>query len=366
MRKLLYITNQICGSGGLERVLSIKASYFVEKLNYEVHIVTLNQKNKPLFYNFNSKIQYHDCEVTGNPLQYFKQYRKGINKVIKKITPDIISVCDDGIKGLFLPMIIDKICPMVYERHASKNLFKNSNQDSIVQKLKFYLINKLVHFGAKSYDRFVVLTQDNLTEWSLKSLKVIPNPLSFFPEKTTDCTNKMVITVANHGYHKGIDRLVRIWKTVSEKHTDWKLVVYGQKDSELKHVKLAQQLGVEKTIDFFDPVRDIEAKYLSSSIYAMPSRSEGFGMVLIEAMACSIPCVSFNCPCGPKDIISNGEDGFLVPDGDIAAFASKLSFLISNIETRIKMGKNARIKANYYLPENIVPLWDQLFTSLIQ
>ena len=82
--KLLYITNGINGSGGLERVLSIKANYLVEKLNYKVHILTLNKGSQNSFFDFNKTIFFHDVEVFGNPISYFKSYVSGIKNTIKK------------------------------------------------------------------------------------------------------------------------------------------------------------------------------------------------------------------------------------------------------------------------------------------
>tara|TARA_R110002049_G_scaffold2235_1_gene16329 strand:+ start:7132 stop:8244 length:1113 start_codon:yes stop_codon:yes gene_type:complete len=364
--KILYITNGISGSGGLERVLSIKASYLAENFGYEVHIITLNQSRAPLFYNFSNKIEYHDLRVDGNIFKYYHTYRKGIKAKIKQIQPDIISVCDDGLKGFFTPSIIGKPCPMVYERHASKNIFKNSDRLGFFQNLKFKVLNKCMHFGARKYDVFVVLTHDNLTEWNLSNLKVIPNPLSFYPDQTAKLINKKVISVGNHGFQKGYDRLLQSWKLVVEKHREWILEIYGKIDTHEKHIKLAEKLKISDNVFFFKPIKNIHDKYNEASIYAMSSRSEGFGMVLIEAMACGVPCIAFNCPCGPKDIITQAEDGFLITNGNIYGFAEKLNVLIENRELRLQMGTKARRKAKNYLPETIIPLWDNLFRDLIK
>ena len=102
--KLLYITNGINGSGGLERVLSIKASYLVDHYNYEVTILSLNDNQLNPFYTFSDKIQMVSIPVIGNPLQYIKAYKKGIKQIVNQIKPDVISVCDDGLKGYFIPI----------------------------------------------------------------------------------------------------------------------------------------------------------------------------------------------------------------------------------------------------------------------
>ncbi|WP_136481120.1 glycosyltransferase family 4 protein [Cognatitamlana onchidii] len=362
--KILYITNGINGSGGLERVLSIKASYLVDKLGYEVHIITLNQNDSPLFYEFSSKLKYHNIIAKGNPFRYFMAYVSGLKSKIKELSPDIISVCDDGLKGFYVPYIIGKNCPLIYERHASKNIFKAQDYLSILQKIKFGVLHWLMHIGGRRFDAFVVLTKDNLNEWNLNNLKVIPNPLSFYPIDKSNLKNKKVIAVGNHGFQKGYDRLIQSWKMVLEKHPDWQLEIYGKIDRQQKHLKLAKNLAINHNIHFYKPVKDIDKKYKEASIYAMSSRSEGFGMVLIEAMAFGLPCVSFNCPCGPKDIISSEVDGFLVENGNITEFTNKLNLLIENRALRQNMSEQARIKAKTYLPEIVVPMWHNLFLSL--
>ena len=105
---------------------------------------------------------------------------------------------------------------------------------------------------------------------------------------------------------------------------------------------------------------------MEASIYALSSRFEGFGMVLVEAMICGVPCVSFDCPCGPSDIIKNGEDGFLVENDNIGLFASKLSILIEDANKRKMMGRKAKENVKRYLPEKILSQWDELFKSIVE
>jgi glycosyltransferase involved in cell wall biosynthesis len=365
MTKLLYITNQICGSGGLERVLSIKACYLAEKLDYEVHIVTLNQGTTPLFYEFSNQLIYHDITTKGTNLNYFLSYKKGLKEVVNKVKPDVVLVCDDGLKGLFVPWFINKPCPMVYERHVSKNIEIKTDKVSWLQKIKLKVIYALMDFGAKKYIKFIVLTKGNLNEWPLKNLQVISNPLSFYPTEFSTLENKKVIAVGKHCHQKGFDRLLQIWKLVTDKHPDWKLEIYGTIEKSEGLLDLAHELRIENTVTFFPPEKNIGEKYKSASIYAMSSRYEGFGMVLTEAMAYGVPCVSFDCPYGPSDIISDGIDGFLVPNGDIKMFSDKICELITNNDLRHAMGTKARVHVLRYQPEEIVPQWDALFKQLI-
>lgn len=362
--KLLYITNQVCGAAGLERVLSIKASYLVEKLGYEVHIITLNQKDENLFYTFNKDIIYHNIVLQGNPIKYIKSYWSKIKTKVIEIKPDVISVCDDGLKAFTLPYILKKYAPIIYERHVSKNVQLQTDNASIFQKLKTKFVYLTMGIAAKKFNKFIVLTDDNLKEWKLNNIMVIENPLSFQPQNSSKLKNKKVLVVGRHCFQKGYDRLLKSWQIITKKHPDWHLDIYGKFQEDNYYQNLASNLNLSKNVSFFKPVKNIGEKYEEASIYAMSSRFEGFGMVLIEAMAYGVPCVSFNCPCGPKGIITEGKDGYLVQNGDIRGFADKIMRLISNDEERLRMGNEAKAKAKLYLPEYVVPKWHDLFTEL--
>ena len=364
--KLLYITNGINGSGGLERVLSIKASYLADLYDYEVTILSLNDNHLKPFYKFSDKIKRVSIPVSGNFIQYLKSYRAGLVNMINEMQPDIISVCDDGLKGFLIPTIINVQTPIIYERHASVNLNFKRGKGNLLSLAK----NKLQHFimkqAARKFNKFVVLTSGNLKEWKGDNLVVVPNPLSFYPKESAALQSMYVIAVGSHSYNKGYDLLLLVWQRVISQHPNWVLNIYGKIDSNQTYLKQAETLGLVNNINFYNPVKDIQSKYLESTIMVLPSRSEGFGMVLIEAMACGVPCVSFDCPEGPADIIRVNEDGFLVDNGNVDELARKIITLIEDETLRKKMGSRAKENVQRYLPEEIVQQWDALFKSLVE
>lgn len=366
--KVLYITNAIHGSGGLERVLSLKANYLLERHDYEVFVVSINSENVKHFYNFNAAVKFYNINVKGNPINYFIKYKKGIRKVIKSINPDVISVCDDGLKGLLVPLIFGKKTPVIYERHASVNLnFGDKNRTSFLQIIKKYLTHKLMIFGAKKFDAFVILTRGNKDDWPGVKCSVIPNPISFENEDVSkNNSQKIVLAVGSQSYNKGYDRLIDIWSIVSKKHLDWKLEIFGKIDESLNLQRHIEALGLDTSISFNKPVKNIVQQYKKASIFALTSRSEGFGMVLIEAMSFGVPCISFNCPHGPADIIKDGEDGFLIENGEIQEFAKSIIRLIEDAELRNSLGANAIENVKRYSPDTIIPIWDKLFKSLVK
>ncbi|MCG2431691.1 glycosyltransferase family 4 protein [Aequorivita xiaoshiensis] len=366
MVKLLYITNGIHGSGGLERVLSIKASYLAEHYNYDITILSLNDLKEP-FYQFSPKIKFVSIDVSGNPLAYFLKYKRGIRDIIKSFKPDIISVCDDGLKGFILPQILKSKPPIIYERHASVSLNFNTANKGFFQKLKNKFTYFLMRWAATKFDKFVVLTNGNLKEWKDGNLEVIPNPLSFYPKELLQKTKlpKTILAVGSHSYNKGYDLLLQSWKKVNEQFPDWKLMIYGKKNPECKLVELSNQLRISSSVTFNDPIPNIEEAYAKAAMLVLPSRSEGFGMVLIEAMAYGLPCISYDCPHGPGDIITNGEDGYLIENGNVDEFANRIIGLIQNPENLLQIGVKARRNVKRYLPEHIVDQWDKLFKTLL-
>lgn len=356
--KLLYVTNGITGAGGLERVLSIKASYLADYYNYDVTILSLNEGRDDPFYEFSSKINFKSITVLGNPIQYFKTYKSGLQQIVDRVAPDIISVCDDGLKGFFIPSFIKTNAKIIYERHASIRL---NTSKGFGGKLSSWMMR----MQSSKFDRFVVLTPSNIKEWSSDNVISIPNPLSFMPRSASTLENKRIIVVGSHSYNKGYDTLLKIWRNVELKFPDWKLHIFGKVDPDQTYIRQAKALSLQK-VHFHAPVNTIENEYLESSIMLLPSRSEGFGMVLTEAMVCGVPCISFDCPAGPGDIITDHVDGFLIEDQNRIAFQTSLENLIIDGPLRKEMGKKAKLNVQRYAPQKIVQQWDKLFKDLIK
>ncbi|MBP2284440.1 glycosyltransferase involved in cell wall biosynthesis [Flavobacterium sp. CG_23.5] len=359
--KLLYIVPNINNEGGVARILSVKANYLIENLGYEVHILTQNEGFFPLFYSFNENIVFHDIILKGNFFQFFQSYKNSLKNKIKTIQPDVIIVCDNGLKAYSIPFILKNKIPLILEMHSSKFIQEKEISKGIFSKFFSNIGNTYKEIGANKYDKFVVETSESIKEWDVKRTIVIPNPLWFASSKSSSLANKKVISVGRHTYEKGFDRMLEIWKKVVVKHPDWTLDIYG-KSSENSDLRLfAKNLGIANSVAFYEPVRNIEEKYLEASFYLMTSRFEGFGMVLIEAMATGLPCIAYDCPCGPRGILIENKNGFLIENGNELDYVKAVETLIENESLRIEMGKNAKISSQKYSIDAIMETWNQLF-----
>lgn len=361
--KILYIVPKINNEGGVARILSVKANYLVENFGYEVHILTQNVGNKPLFYLFNDKIKRLDMVLRGTKISFFLQYVKALKKVLKTLNPDIIIVCDNGLKAYLIPFILKTKTPIVFESHGSK-FIEEKEQTKYFSGTRYKLAFK--EFYANKFAKFVTLSNESLKEWNIKNGFIISNPLWFEASRFAVLQSKKVIIVARHSYEKGLDRMLQIWQKVVQKHPDWSLEIYGKSTENQELQRLANTLNIIDYVTFYEPVKNINDKYIEASIVAMTSRTEGFGMVLIEAMACGVPVIAYDCPVGPRSIITNNENGFLIKDENINLFVEKLNLLIENENLRIEMGKKARQSVEKYNLETIMLQWKSLFENLVK
>jgi glycosyltransferase involved in cell wall biosynthesis len=361
--KLLYLVPNVNNEGGVARVLAIKTYYLIEKWNYHIDFLTQNKGSFPHFYNFNKKIGFHDMLLQGNPIQFILDYKRKLNEQIELLNPDIIVVCDNGFKAFLLPFILKTKIPVVLEIHSSLSVVEKEN-DSIFKLIGTQLSILFKKLVARKFDNFVVETPESIKEWNVPNGIVIPNPLWFNSDKSAKLNSKKVIAVGRHVYEKGFDRLLHIWKQIVKKHPDWHLDIYGKSSDNLFLQRLTSKLNLTNSVSFFAPTIDIVSKYQENSIYLMTSRFEGFGMVLIEAMASGLPCIAYDCPCGPKAIIENKVNGFLIENGSESDFVDATLLLINNESKRIEMGKNAKQKSLNYHIDTIMPLWDSLFKEI--
>ena len=146
--------------------------------------------------------------------------------------------------------------------------------------------------------------------------------------------------------------------------SDWKLDIFGQGEWKQQLEDMIDVLKIRDSVTIHKPVKDIGSEYIRSSILVMTSHYEGFPMVMIEGMACGLPVVSFDFKCGPYDIIKDGNNGYIVTDGDIDTFAERLTKLMTEDVLRKKMSESALEISETFSEEKVMEKWIDLFETL--
>jgi glycosyltransferase involved in cell wall biosynthesis len=212
----------------------------------------------------------------------------------------------------------------------------------------------------------IALTEGDAKEWRRinDDVRVIPNVVHLNEGKRySDVLSKRVIFSSRFAVQKGIPYLIEIWKQLHILYPDWILDIYA--DGELLNVYKPQMEKMDMNVAFHAPSCEIFQHYCESSIFMLTSVFEPFGLVLPEAMSCGLPVVTFDCDFGPREIIDDGKNGFLIPPFNVDAYVSRMSQLMDSLELRQRMGQAGISSSKRFSPEMIMPYWKHLFEELV-
>lgn len=383
--KLAFLCNNMKSTNGVERVLSQRLSLLAESGMYEVYLITYNQYGAPFSFPISDKVHYVDlatryierCSYHGL-FQYFDRYvsRKIFIRLfrhcVERINPDVVTCVDMHLADLEAVLSLKNNVVKVVECHCGlsayfedlekiENKYKRNRERTLKQKL----IRAI-----RKFDRIVVMTEGEQREWHLgDKVFFVPNMLASYPEELplSTQTYHRIISVGRYAYQKGYDMLMQAWKIVEEKHSDWSLHIYGSHDGDMGDYDQLLHMIEDNHIQnvyLHSATNDVYSKYGENDFYIMSSRFESFGLVLIEAMSCGLPIVSFDCNFGPRSIVADGETGFLVPPCDVTKLAQSICFMIEHNDERIRMGRNARAVVKLYKPERIISIWQQFYQTV--
>lgn len=352
-----------------------KVNYLVEQ-GHELIIVTTDQKGAKPFFPLEGSVKQYDlginydenngqgflAKLTAYPKKK-RLHRQRLRELLELLQADVV-ISMFGDDATLLPQMKDG-SRKVLEYHFSK-LKRLQYGRTGLWRLVDILRTKLDECTVKPYDSFVVLTQEDAGYWGeLPNIRVIPNPLPFVSEETSPWTSHKVIAVGRYDFQKNFAKLLDLWACIAPAYPDWTLEIYGDGALRPELEQQVNRLGLSSSVTLAKPTHQMKEVYQSASIYAMTSRYEGLPMVLIEAQHMGLPIVSFACPCGPKDVIHSGGDGYLIPQGDDEGFLAALRQLMDSESERVRMGTNARKASARYEVDAVMGQWLDLFSSLV-
>lgn len=404
--KLIFCTHSLYNPGGMERVLLNKVAWLRAHTDWEILIITTDQKQRAAFYSVPQGVRLIDLAINYSDdnqksaihkiAGYLIRKRKHKNKLstlLKRERADIVVSLYPS-ESSFIPRIKDG-SKKVLELHFNKFFRLQYNRKRLLGLIDRWRTKQDERI-VRRFDKFVVLTKEDCHYWgALKNIEVIPNAAKYFDidkhcnnanssgtkkacvaadAKSPDTKNvcnapeHRIIAVGRLDYQKGFDRLIQAWDIVRQHNEfrQWHLDIFGQGEWREMLLGMIKERHLEKTVHIHQPTTLIGEEYRRSAMLVMSSHYEGFPMVMVEAMACGLPVVSFDYKCGPKDIIRHGENGLLVKNGDIESLAVAMMRLMADESLRRKMSMIARNVVDTYSEDSIMQKWMHLFVSLTE
>lgn len=374
---IVYCINSIFHIGGIEAVTVFKANALAQTASNSVWIVHTEYNDSRPFY-LSPKVHLVDLGI-----RYYENVRifprnlirLGINKrlhrrkmkrILYQICPDVV-ISTGNLEFSFLSKIRGP-WKTIREVHTTKHHKRLSARTPKERILAAFAEWRDYGWVIKQYDHIVILTQeDKEHNWSnSKNISVIPNPCRFRPGGSSPLTAKRILAVGRLSYEKNFSSLIRAFALVHSHHPDWTLCILGDGEERPLLQEEISRLKLDGSVSLNGMSTSVQKEMLTSSMLVSTSLYEGFSMVLVEALSCGLPVISYDYPCGPKDIIKEGKTGFLVPRGNEEVLATRISILIENDTLRREMGALAQQESQKYDIGRITSLWMDLFYQLIQ
>ena len=366
--KLVYYTDQFYRHGGIEKVLSQKLNYFANLDGFEVYLITSQQMKQAFCYSISAKVRHIDLGIDYDITKsYFHPknllkvplHIQKLKKWLKDIKPSNLIVCNYGFDFYFIPFIAKNI-KTIKEFHSSRFQRAQNIPKTVYQKV----IRKVDSFIELKYTYLVLLNGDEKRYYESGNVCIIPNSVRTVQEAYKKTRRRTVIAAGRIAPVKQFDHLIKAWHIVSEIFPEWNLEIYGENygTTARELEELVKELNA-KNVNLMGATDNMQGIMSEASIYALTSSTECFPMVLLESLANGLPIVSYDCPHGPRNIITEDEDGILVEADNIEQFALALSQLMNDEKGRNCMETAAVINIKRFDENDVMEKWLHLFSS---
>ena len=339
---------------------------------HSVSVITLSSK-KTDFYVLPDQIARVALDLVGESRTTLQAIRnnlrrlKALRQAIVSIRPDVVISHIDQMNVLTLLALMGTGYPVVAIEHNDPTTHLRSRVWHKLRRLTYPRTARVVSVS-HGVDRYF--------SWLPESKRtVIHNPVNpaagnHQPATTlpTDLApNQNLITAMGRlTYQKGFDLLLQAFEKIADAHPHWQLMILGEGELRKDLERQRDELGLTKRVHFPGLVVNPFPVLQSSSLFVMASRYEGFPCALLEAMACGLPVVYTNCPSGPSEIIREGIDGLLVPNGDVAALSAAMDRLMSDVAERQCLGSRGPEVLERFGSDKVIAQWEALFARIVK
>lgn len=355
-------------AGGAERTITQMGNYWVKK-HWEVSIVTLTGSNSKPHYFLDARINHVPLDIIQNSTTIFQAIKNNIRRIrvlkkaLKSIPSDIIISFGDKTNILALIALFGSKKRIIISERSNPLLQPIGRGWNIARECLY-----------RTSEQVVIQTKQAASCYSSqvrKNITIIPNPIDLpdefneklIEEKPDRLRKNTIAAMGRFTSEKGFDFLIQAFSIVAPKYPDWVLKLWGKGPLQSDLSKQVQSLNLEERILFCGQTRQPFKALQSSDMFVLSSRWEGFPNVLLEAMSCGLPVVSFDCPFGPSQIIRTGINGILVPCGDVQGLAKAMDCLMGDDNLRSDLALKAQEVVEQYSLPKIMKMWEGIISE---
>lgn len=379
---LLYCIPHLYNSGGMERVLTQKVNWLAAHTDYTITIVTTEPTptgTPKCYFPLSEKVQVVELNIDFNadytkPLlpkycAHMRRMRAYKRALTEYIVQHGIELCI-SLGGKEIAFLRHLPCRTIAEMHFAMDQRRQlieANHKSLFWSLVGEVRTRQLVQAVKPLERLVVLTDADKAAWEkagCTNVTVIPNPCSLDGQKVSikSAKSKTILAVGRLHEQKGFDLLLQAWKPIEKTYSDWSLRIVGEGPKRAELEAQIESQGLKRVV-LVGATNNVLDEYEAASIFVLSSRYEGLPLALIEAMWSGLPCIAFDCPQGPAELLAE-DRGWLVPDGDIAELTAQIAYALSHPEEALKRAQKAQSFAQTtYSEAAIMPQWVQLIES---
>ena len=382
--RILIMHRSFALVGGAERVITDKANYLANA-GHQLLLVSYEQGQHPLPYELHPSVGYKDLDCRFFTLSKYSlpfhiyhflrlrnKFGKALRSTVEDFKPDVVVLASDWqtLMGAVVKSVFP--IPVIAEFHNTYAhiMRKVESSENWLRKVVTQFYYRQTISNLRKCLKLVVLTEIDAQNWRrhFDNICVIPNPVTQYPEVIDDIPKDVgrIIFVGRFNHEKRIDRLITAFSMFADRYPDWHVDIFGDGNEKENLLRQISECGLVNRVVIHEPTKAIYDEYKRSEMLVLCSEHEASPLVLVEAMACGVPCVSLDCPTGPRAIIKDGETGLLAKDGDINDLASKIEWLIAHEAERKEMGRKARVFAASRKQDVVMGQWEELYTGIVK
>jgi glycosyltransferase involved in cell wall biosynthesis len=361
--RLALVISQL-GAGGAERVLSTMANHWAAR-GHEVTLVTFARKESD-FYPLDAAVRRAALGLADSSANLRQSLRNGwlriraLRKALLDSHPDVVISFMDTTNTQTLLATRNLSVPVVISERTDPAQHRIGAMRSWARRVTY------------PWADAIVVPSRGVARWSQGNirgprLRVIPNPARYerrSPPSDKPSRERLVVTLGRLSAEKQLDYLLRAFDRCGSRHPEWSLQIIGEGPDRHRLEALAADLGIGQRVRFPGVVQDPETVLCNADLFVLTSRYEGFPNALVEAMACGLAVLCFDCPSGPSEIIRQGVDGVLVPAQDLDALADAMDRLMSDETERRRLGSSAFEVAERFDVERIMSMWEDVIEEV--